>query len=102
MLMTVDSRAINQWGIANSTSVMIYTTRQIIEMDEMCKSSKIKEGICRVDLTMCRIETTATIISEVLLRVWGGGKAHRDGFHAALQHHGVSLGRHSREGSWLT
>ena len=102
MLMTVDSRASNHWGIANSTSVMIYTTQQIIEMDEMCKSSKIKEGICRVDLTMCCIETAATAISEVLLQVWRGGKAHQDGFHEALQHHGVSLGHHSREGSWLT
>ena len=99
MLMTVDSRANNQWGIANSTSVMIYTTREIKEMDEMCKSSKIREGIGRGDLTMCYIETAATTISEVLLWVRGDGKAYRDGFYETLQHHGVALGRHNREGA---
>ena len=69
-------------------------------MDEMCKSSKITEGIGRGVLTMCCTETAATTISEALLRVRGDGKAHRDGFHEALQHHGVALGLHNREGAW--
>ena len=53
-------------------------------MDEMCKSSKIREGIRRGVLTMCFKETAATTISEALLRVPGDGKAHPDGFHEAL------------------
>jgi hypothetical protein len=64
-----EDRAYDHRDIANSTLVMIYTTREIKEMDEMCKSSKIREGISWGDLTMCCIETTAMMISEVLLRV---------------------------------
>ena len=94
-----NDRVCDQRDCTNSPSVMIYTTREIKEMDEMCKSSKIREGIGRGDLTMCCIETAATAISEVLLQVWRGGKAHQDGFHEALQHHGVALGRHNREGA---
>jgi hypothetical protein len=54
------------------------------EMDESCKSSKIREVLGRGDLTMCCTEMAVTTISEVLLWVQGDGKAHQDGVHEAL------------------
>ena len=86
-----DDSGTDQRDSTTASSEKITATQEINGSYERGTIKKIREGKGRDNLTMMMKEVL------LLLRAQGDGKAHRDGFHVALQHHGVALRGHKRE-----